>query len=114
MTAVRPVTQPPSTLVALGFACASTWAFAWLMSEGGDGVIGGVKFVAVLAGIALSTRYSIRTYRRLADLEFEFSHALRWLPLLLALAANIFTCFMIAGIALIAIGVTLTGRGIAG
>ena len=114
MTTANVATRPPNTLVPLAFAVASTIAFAWLMSEGGNGVAGTIKFMAVLASILLSTRYSIRTWRRLAGLEFEVSHALRWLPLLVALAANLFTCLMIGGIAVIALGVTLTGRGITG
>ena len=114
MTTAASVSQRPNTLAPLGLAIASTIAFAWLMSEGGNGLAGGIKFVAVLASIVFSTRYSIRTFRRLAGLEFEFSDALRWLPLLLALAANLVTCLMVAGISVIALGVMLTGKGMVG
>ena len=104
----------PGAIGPLVFAIASGIAVPALMSDGPSGVKGGVLLIAVLAGVVLSTRYSLLTWRRLVRHEFQLAHALRWVMLTIALMVNGFVCFLMAGMAILVLGVLLTGRGVVG
>ena len=114
MTTFSRAHELPNTVRPLAFAVASALALPWVMSEGGNSVFWGVVFVAVLGAVLLSTRYTVRTYRRLAENEFQLAHTLKWLTLSLALAINGVVCLMMAGSAILVLGVLITGRGVAG
>ena len=103
----------PNTFAALAFAVASVMGMGMAMSGGRGDLVDGILAISAFAVLVLSTRYSIRTCRRLAAREFELAHGLRWLMVLVALAINGLECFMIAGSALLVVGMLLGGKGIA-
>jgi hypothetical protein len=104
----------PNAIGPLAFAIASALAFAMAMSGTGNDALNIVVLLGALASVVLSTRYTVRTYRRLSEHEFKVNHALRWLLTVLALAINGIVCFMLAGSMLLMVGVLLTGRGVVG
>jgi hypothetical protein len=104
----------PGTIGPLIFALASGLAVPALMSDSPSGVKGGLLLVAVLAGVVLSTRYSVLTWRRLARHEFQLAHAVRWVMVTMALMVNGFVCFLLAGMVLLVLGILITGKGVAG
>ena len=113
MAAASSTKESPNTGAALVFAVVSGLALAMSMS-GGNGVAGGVIFFAALAGVIFSTRYTARTYGRLAEREFRGADTFRWVMLAFALVVNGIMCLMVAGSAVLILGVFLTGRGVVG
>ena len=104
----------PNAIWPLAFAIVSALALAMAMSGTGNDVMDIVVLFAVLAGVVLSTRYTVRTYRRLSEHEFQLAHTPRWLLTVLALAVNGIVCFMVAGSVILILGIFITGRGVTG
>jgi hypothetical protein len=104
----------PNAIWPLAFAIVSALALGMAMSGTGNDALDLVVLLAVLTGVMLSTRSTVRTYRRLSEHEFQLAHAPRWLMTVLALAVNGIVCFMVAGSVLLILGVLLTGRGVVG
>ena len=107
------ISKLPDTATAMGLAVASGLSVAMAMS-GGNGVAGGVLFFGALAFVALSTRYTARAYSKLSEREFHPADLHRWVMLSIALVANGIVCLMLAGYAVIVIGIFVTGRGMVG
>ena len=98
--------------MALGLAVASAIALLFTTTSGNPGgLAGGIIFLAAAAAVVFSARYTYRTYRRL---PVRSGTILKWVMLSIALMINGIVCFMMAGLSAIALGVLLTGRGIAG
>ena len=70
--------------------------------------------IGALTAVALSTRFTVRTYRRLTQQEFSRQQIFPYLGVILAGAVNGVVCFMVAGFLAIVLGVLLTGRGMVG
>ena len=97
------------------YAIASAIAMSFAVSGGnGNDVFAIVMLVGALAAVAFSTRFTVRTYRRLAQQEFSRQQISRYLGVILAGAVNGVVCFMVAGYLAIVLGVLLTGRGMVG
>lgn len=104
----------PNAIGPLAFAIVSALGLSAAMSGTGNDVLDIVVLLVVLSSIVLSTRYTVRTYRRLSEHEFQLAHAPRWLMTVLALAINGIVCLMAALPVILLIGVLLTGRGVVG
>jgi len=104
----------PNAFGPLAFAIAAEIALAMSMSGTGNDALDIVVVLAVLTGIVLSTRYTVRTYRKLSAHDFQLAHVPRWLMTAVALLLNGLACFVIAGYALVVLGVLLTGKGVVG
>ena len=114
MTATDTSTELPSTGAALVFAVGSAIALSLVSSASRNDVIAVVLLLTGLVGVGLSTRFSVRSYHRLAGHGFQMAHALRWVMLVLALAINGVVCLMMAGMAVVVLGILITGRGMVG
>jgi len=104
----------PNAFGPLAFAIVSVFALSGAMSGTGNKALDIVVVLAVLTGVVLSTRYTIRTYRRLAEHEFQLAHTPRWVMTVLALAINGIVCLMAALPVILLLGVLVTGRGVVG
>lgn len=96
------------------YAIASAIAMSFAASGGGNDVIAGVMLIGALVSVAFSTRFTVRTYRRLSDEEFSREQILRYLGVVLALAVNGMVAFVVTGYMVIVLGILLTGRGMVG
>ena len=106
--------QLPNTIGPLAFAIVSAVALARAMSGTGNDVLDIVVLLTVLAAIAFSTRYTVRTLRRLSDHDFQLAHMPRWLMAAVALLINGLVCFLVAGSLILFLGVMITGKGVVG
>ena len=106
--------QLPNAVGPLAFAIASAAGLAMAMSGTGNDVLDGIVLLAVVTGIGFSTRYTIRTYRRLSEHEFRLAHTPRWLMTAVALLINGFDCFLIAAQVILFLGILITGKGVVG
>ena len=104
----------PNAFGPLAFAIASVFALAMSMSGTGNDALDIVVVIAALPGVVLSTRYTVRTYRKISEHDFQLAHVPRWLMTALALLLNGLTCFVVAGYAIVILGVLLTGKGMVG
>ena len=77
-------------------------------------VVAVVMLIVALVAVAFSTRFTVRTYQRLAQQEFSRQQILRYLGVVLAFAVNGVVTFMVAAYTLIVLGILLTGRGMVG
>lgn len=108
----RTTAQPlPHPIAPLAFAVVSAIVFLFSTTSGnsGSGVRTGLVFFGAIGAVVLSVRYTLRTYRRLAAVEFQTAHMLRWGMLVLAMVINGFVGMIVAGFSLLIIGTLLTG-----
>ena len=105
----HPISPP-----AYAIASAIAMSFAVSGGNGGNDVFAVVMLIGALAAVAFSTRFTMRTYKRLAQQESSRQQILRYVGVVLAGAVNGVVCFMVAGYLAIVLGVLLTGRGMVG
>jgi uncharacterized membrane protein len=97
---------PPAA--AIGAAIVGTAAMS-----GGRGNVGdGIFLVAALAAVILSARYTLRTYRQLAALEFRPANTFRWIGVALAFILNGVEMLVMILPLLLLVGMLFGGRGI--
>jgi hypothetical protein len=96
------------------YAIASAIAMSFAASGNGNDVVAVVMLIGALVGVAFSTRFTVRTYRRLSEQEFSREQILRYLGVVLALAVNGVVAFVVTGYMVIVLGILLTGRGMVG
>ncbi len=106
--------KPPNAIAPLAFAIASGLGVAGGMSGTGNEAMDIAILLAVLAGVVFSTRYSLRTWRKLNDQDFKMANTPRLLVSALALGINGLVCFMLATMMILFLGVLLTGKGVVG
>ena len=104
----------PNAIWPLVFAIVSVFAVAGAMSGTGNDVLDAVVVLGVLAGAVLSTRYSVRTWRKLNEHEFKLAHTPRLLMVALAVGINGFVCLLLAFPVILLLGVLITGKGVVG
>jgi len=80
----------------------------------GNDVFVVLMLIVAVAGVAYSTLFTVRTYRRLAQHQFSREQMLRYMGVILAFAVNGVVTFMIAAYMIIVLGVLVTGRGMVG
>jgi tellurite resistance protein TehA-like permease len=114
MPTTRSARKLPNAIWPLACAIVAALALSKAMRGTGNDALDLVLLLAVLTGVVLSTLYTVRTWRRLSEHEFQLAHTPRWLMTVLALAVNGVVCFMVAGSVILILGVFLTGRGVAG
>ena len=104
----------PNAIGPLAFAIGSAVALAMAMSGTGNDALDIVVLLAVLTGVVLSTRYTVRTYRRLSEHDFQLALTPRWVMTALALLINGFVCFLVGASLILFLGVLITGKGVVG
>jgi hypothetical protein len=113
MTTTSSDRKPPNALGPLAVAIATAFALAGAMSGTGNDALDIVLLLAVLTGVVLSTRYSVRTWRKLNEHDFKVAHTPRLLMAALAVGINGLTCLVLAVPVVLLLGMLLGGKGIA-
>jgi hypothetical protein len=102
----------PHAISPPAYAIASAIAMSFAVSGGnGNDVFATVMLIGALAAVAFSTRFTVRTYRRLGQQEFSRQQIVPYLGVILAGAVNGVVCFMVAGYLAIVLGMLLTAEG---
>jgi hypothetical protein len=114
MPTPSPGNKPPNAILPLAFAILSIFGLAGAMSGTGSNAKDAVVVLAVLTSIVLSTRYSLRTWRKLNEHDFKWAHSPRLVIAALAVGINGLACVMVAFPVILLLGVLITGKGIVG